>query len=845
MWFPSGEFVMKHKKISVLSFDIQLGDILRLREYKTLSAYATIFLIFILFTFYSTCERAYEDQKPAELIEFIRLQPGIPTKINVDELFFAKSYRLKFKPNPHIKIQDYPDSGSVMLTPDSTFSGLAFIEFSNHRKSMIIPVIVSEKIGVTFKYRPSNRAANVFIMGNFNNWSRTALPMEDEDGDGVFIRQVLLDDGVYEYQFVVDKNEIRDPLNPEKVDNGFGAYNSLLRVVSTRKKNAPMLYFLNQSDSTHLLLAIQSPVPDDSLQLVVLQDNSLYPSSHTQIQHKTAIIDLRPLMNEKKITTLRIVASYLGQPGNILTVWLKNGRPITNTDTFLWQDATIYSLMIDRFADGDTSNNRPVKHPLLDLRVNFQGGDFAGITKKISEGYFDSLGINTIWISPVNKTTELAYKEWPEPYRYYSGYHGYWPVSSHETEPRFGSMNELKTLVKTAHSHNIKVLLDFVSNHTHIEHPWYTEHRDWYGSLNLPDGTKNIRRWDEYRLTTWFDTFLPALDYERSPKALETMTDNAIWWMKNVGFDGFRHDATKHVPQSFWKRLTYKIKDRINLCRTVNVFQIGESYGGLDLIKSYVNNGLLDSQFNFEQYFTLRRIITDPNGDFRDLASTIMKIFEVFGYNHLMGNILDNPDQVRIMAFLDGDLSLSDNGVERAWQEPPIIVDKMSSYQKELMLMTYLMTVPGVPVILYGDEFGMTGANDPDNRRMMRFGNQLTRFEKQQREVISHVIKIRKEHPALRRGDYLLLYADKDILCYSRGDTNERLLIALNKNEKMKAIELRLPAWIQCNSVKSLLSDFSFPVENHRAAIQIPPYSGDILLGAMAQCPEYSGKNAK
>ena len=779
--------------------------------------------------FFSTCGKSAQTTKPTELIDFLRIEPGIPDTISVDELFYTKKYRLRFDANPNIDIRYESRLNQLVLIPDSSFSGLTLVNFTQRGHAMTIPVIVNKKTGVIFRYRPENPNAKVFVMGNFNNWSRTETEMSDADGDGIFTRDVFLEDGVYEYQFVVDKKEIRDPMNPEKTDNGFGAFNSLLRVASPDKQNVPNLYFLPQTDSTKLLFALQTSIPDDSLKIVVLRDNSNYDSTPT-LQDGVVTIDLAPIAKTNKIVTLRVVATYHNQPGNIITVWLKNGKLLEDSDAFLWQDATIYSLMIDRFADGDTLNNRPIKHPLLDPRANFQGGDFSGIIQKIEAGYFDSLGINTIWISPVNKTTNLAYQEFPEPRRYFSGYHGYWPISPDETEPRFGTIQQFQKLVDTAHRHHIKVLLDFVSNHIHIEHPWWTEHRDWFSPLYLPDGSKNLRRWDEYRLTTWFDTYIPTIDYAGSPSAINAMTDNAVWWLKTAQIDGFRHDATKHVSEVFWKRLTRKIKDRINPEKEAPVYQIGETYGGLGLIKSYVNNGMLDAQFNFEQYFTLRRIITDPNGDFRDLASSIQKVFEVFGYNHVMGNIVDNLDQVRIMAFLDDDLTMSDNGTERAWQEPPVVVDHAAAFFKEQMLMTYMLTVPGIPVILYGDEFGMTGANDPDNRRMMRFGNQLTRFEKQQLKAISKLIKIRNSHPALRRGDYLPLFSAKDVLVYSRGDAKERFIVALNKSGKPQRIDLSLPEWISGNGLKSAINDRSLTIKDHKVSLTVPPYSGDIFL---------------
>ena len=95
-------------------------------------------------------------------------------------------------------------------------------------------------------------------------------------------------------------------------------------------------------------------------------------------------------------------------------------------------------------------------------------------------------------------------------------------------------------LVEWAHKKEIKVLLDFVSNHVHTEHPYFKEHRDWFGQLELPDGRLNLRFWDEFRLTTWFEPYLASFDYLGSEEALEEMTDIAVWWLNETGADGYR-----------------------------------------------------------------------------------------------------------------------------------------------------------------------------------------------------------------------------------------------------------------------------------------------------------------
>ena len=178
----------------------------------------------------------------------------------------------------------------------------------------------------------------------------------------------------------------------------------------------------------------------------------------------------------------------------------------------------------------------------------------------------------------------------------------------------------MNALTDRAHARNMNVVLDYVGNHVHEDHPLMDVHPDWTTDLYLPDGSLNTERWDEHRLTTWFDTFMPTLDLER-PEVAEAMSDSAAWWALHSGIDGFRHDATKHISEVFWRKLTAKLKAAQQRSGK-RLFQIGETYGSPDLIGSYLSSGMLDAQFDFNLYDKAVGAIAFEEGNWEDLVAT-------------------------------------------------------------------------------------------------------------------------------------------------------------------------------------------------------------------------------
>jgi cyclomaltodextrinase / maltogenic alpha-amylase / neopullulanase len=523
------------------------------------------------------------------------------------------------------------------------------------------------------------------------------------------------------------------------------------------------------------------------------------------------------------------VSGYNGEGvSNDILIPLENGKIITSStllNRFDKEAQIMYFTLVDRFNDGNKKNNNPIKDARVLPQANWQGGDLAGITQKIRDGYFKSLNINSIWISPITKNPDSAYQEFPEPHRWYTGYHGYWPTLSSMIDPHFGVDGEMQELVKVAHENGINILLDYVCHHVHVEHPLYKAHPNWVTKLDLPNGKKNIRIWDEERLTTWFDTFIPTLDLAQ-PEVIEMNTDSTLYWLKKYDLDGYRQDAAKHIPLPFWRRLTQKAKTEFTVIRDKPVYQIGETYGSRELIQSYIGSGMMDSQFDFPLYFDLREVFINDQSSFQKAAEVLDETFSYFGNHNSMGYMTGNHDQARFISLAGGALKSSENDREAGFSRYVGVGDSIG-YKKLSMLTAFMFAIPGVPCVYYGDEIGIPGAGDPDNRRMMRFDG-LSSAELRTRECASKLTELRRSRMSLTYGETDVLRAGAKSLVVSRDYFGEWTVSVFNKDNKPADIVFELPKRF---NVKDLNAHFGAKVRlsGSKIYVHLEPWSFDVL----------------
>ncbi len=661
----------------------------------------------------------------------------------------------------------------------------------------------------------------VQIAGEMNNWNPSGTWMHLKDG--IWETDLLLNPGKYQYKLVIDGKWDLDPGNPDKVSNNIGGMNSVLHVGSAYPPGLPYL-FTTKAEKSKISIGAKNEVQE----YFVFWQNTRLDDKFVKADTIGLTITIPNTSRHYDRSFLRIYAVNSTGVSNEILVPLHNGKVILDPSELTRNDKQamiIYFLMVDRFFDGNKENDSPVKDKEVDPKLNWQGGDLAGIIQKINDGYFAGLGINTIWISPITQNPPDAWAEYPAPHRKFSGYHGYWPVTLTTVDTHFGTGQDFEAMVTNAHARGMNILLDYVSNHVHKESWLYKQHPDWATQFMLKGNRKNLRLWDEQRLTTWFDEFLPTLDLTK-PEVYEMISDSALFWIKDYHIDGFRHDATKHIPEIYWRTLTRKINEQVVIPENRPVYQIGETYGSRELISSYINPGELDAQFDFDLYFTARTAFASDNGSFRDLSFALQETFNYYGEHNLMGNITGNQDQSRFISYASGALSFEESDKEAGWNRDIEVKDTVG-YQRLAQLIAFNMTIPGIPVIYYGDEFGMPGAADPDNRRMMKF-DQLTPQESRTREIVTSLVKLRRECLPLIFGDYKLIKVTDRILIYMRNYFGKTAIVIFNKDNASRKIDFELPVNVMQKEFKNHFGS-TFTMEKENISLTLPGNSFEIL----------------
>jgi len=478
---------------------------------------------------------------------------------------------------------------------------------------------------------------------------------------------------------------------------------------------------------------------------------------------------------------------------------------------FIWEGANLYFLLTDRFNNGDPTNDLNFERTEVTAVLRgFKGGDIKGITQKIQEDYFTNLGINAIWMTPL---VEQIHGSTDEGTGVTYGFHGYWTKDWTALDPNFGTKEDLKRLVQTAHKNGIRIVMDAVINHTGpvtpIDQVWP---EDWvrtspkctYGSYetsitctlveNLPDiltesdvevelPTFLVEKWkSEGRYEQEMkelDEFFKRTGYPRAPRfyIIKWLTD----YIKDYGIDGYRADTVRHIEESVWLAFKKECDYSFNLWKKNNpeevlddnsFYLVGEVYG-YEIIK----NG---SAFDFG----------DKEVDYYANGFNSMINFE------FKGNAKESYESIfsRYSDALHGDLKGMEilNYVSSHDDSYPFDMERKKPFESA----TKLLLSPGTSQVYYGDEVARTliveGTNGDATLRSVMDWDFISNDERSN-AILEHwqkLGKFRRDHPAIGAGVHKMTHESPYVFSrvLQRENISDAVIVGLDLPKGKKEI---------------------------------------------------------
>ncbi len=677
-------------------------------------------------------------------------------------------------------------------------------------------------------YDEAPNASSVAIAGEFNDWDETALPMEREDGQ--WRVELMLAPGHYAYKFVVD-GEYESTVPPDVATKWAGEFENRNLII--------------QDCSVPAFRVVDNTVTSDgvvtaTLKFISATGGAKIDPASVELTLNREPIEPKDIDVDNGVITVEQQVSEYGKYSLRASAADTEGRPVQDAplwvpmwheeEEFVWQDSTMYLIFTDRFRDSDGGMPVPPIEGVNPI-AGYMGGDFKGIIDKLEEGYFEELGVNLLWLSPIYENTDQAWLGGDGVNRY-TGYHGYWPVDPLKAESRYGDDAQsadarLRELIDKAHERGIRVLFDVVHNHVHEDHSYCEENASWC-AITCTCGEPGCA-WEGpggKPLTCQFAPYLPDLSY-RNHAILQRQVDDTMRLGEMFDIDGFRVDAAKHMDHIIMRTLRRRV-DALEDQGAAPFYMVGETYvggNGYGLIMNYVADYELHGQFDFPLLYPIRSVF-GHDGTFRELEDAVVRSEQAYGDAYTwMSPFLGNHDIPRFVTdSLGNDFDVWNSEVDVMADGPANEINdqQWNIINRMSMGFAFLLTQPGIPLMYYGDEIGLAGAGDPDNRRMMDW-----EWNAGQQELIERVRTIgqaRQDLEPLRRGGRTELWVDETLYVYARHTgPGEAVVVAMNKGENSRSEQVTIPPSLGLGGkvLTSVTSDRTMTVNGSAAAVDL------------------------
>mgnify|MGYP006272662457 FL=1 len=739
-------------------------------------------------------------------------------------------------------------------------------------------------VEVKFEFEPPmSDVRSVHLAGSFNDWSTKADPMTDENGDGIYEITKTLKPGEYTYKFVVNENNwMRDPNNDKTVPDNFGGVNSVLKVELAKKSdkeakigdgeifgesiwhNPEKRDFLNRLGENKYSFRLQTQKNDVNEVRLLYTDKS---GARKLDMEKYASNDSYTFWRtEAKLYGDKIEYSFLLFDNETHSYFGENGAVKKEIDTFEFtideqvvfetpdwvKEAVFYQIFPDRFNNANKNNDPelietyknkeeryenitpewhqgvmfsthhyidPAKfmddnsriYPKSGWHIKY-GGDLQGVEEKFD--YLKNLGINAIYFNPIFEATAN---------------HRYNTAAYEKIDDNLAIKGDFAAsedyfidFIKKAHKKDIKIVLDGVFNHTGYEHYAFqdvvekgrdSKYWDWFFIESYPINTLYEQRTEgkepNYKCWAGFGAH-PKLNVA-NPEVKEYIFEITKKWMDpdgdgdpSDGIDGWRLDVANEVKDTdpeFWKEWRDYVKE-IN----PEVYITGEIWNNAS---RYLQGEEFDSVMNYKFRDAVINFIAKEKLSAEEFVYSLEEVNIDYPEQSIysLQNLIDSHDTIRFLAS--------------------------ANHSKERLKLAALMqfTYKGAPMIYYGDEIGLYGGKDPDNRRTMIWKERPS-GEKPDKDLYKYYSKladIRKNNDVLIEGDISFIIPEdtRRVVIIVREKDEEKIYTVLNSWDRNQEVSFEIDSGKE--KLKDILSGKEIEVDNNKVNVEVNSLSGMIL----------------
>lgn len=459
------------------------------------------------------------------------------------------------------------------------------------------------------------------------------------------------------------------------------------------------------------------------------------------------------------------------------------------------KDAIFYQIFPDRFANGDPDNDPPnvARWGATPTVWGFQGGDLKGIMQRFD--YLLDLGINAVYLNPIFQATST---------------HRYNTTDYFKIDTKLGTLDDFHSLIKLAHSKGVRIVLDGVFNHCGrgffafndiLENQEYSPYRNWFYINRFPIEAYSWGEASDY-LGWWGMKNLPKFN-TNNPQTRKYLLEIARYWIEQ-GADGWRLDVPNEInDDNFWAEFRQVVKSA-----NAEAYLVGEIWTP---DQRWVGEGHFDGLMDYPIMDAVVGLLASRSLDAVHFAEKVEGLLSYYPREnaYAMYVLLGSHDTERILTKMGNDV------------------------KKVRLAYLFQFAYPGAPAIYYGDEIGLVGGKDPACRGAFLWDQNS--WNQNLRNFIKSLVSLRKQHAALRRGEYLRVDLEANTACcaFARTIPEESVLVIMNASPSDIALKVDVskPGWEDGRVVKSLLNpEIKFKVTNRSVEIKLFAWEG-IWLG--------------